>query len=48
MAKKYHNRYIKTMDRLSLTEEKKVRLTEIVDNAYRVFRPDNTDARPGI
>lgn len=48
VAKKYYNRYIKTMNRLKLTDEKKSRLTEILDKAFRVFRTDNADARPGI
>lgn len=48
LSKKYYNRYIKTMDRLALTEEKKMRLTEILDKAYRVFRRDDAGARHDI
>jgi heptaprenyl diphosphate synthase len=38
LAKKYYNRYLKTMDRLALADEKKARLTQILDKAFRVFR----------
>ena len=45
VAKKYYNRYLKTMEGLKLTDEKKVRLTEILDKAFRVFRKDDADVR---
>lgn len=40
VAKKYYNRYISTMDRLTLADEKKTRLKEVLDKAFRVFRKE--------
>lgn len=48
VAKKYYNRYIGTMDKLTLTEDKKLRLKEVLDKAFRVFRKDSADTGTGI
>lgn len=48
VAKKYYNRYMRTMDSLTLTDDKKMRLTEILDKAFRVFRKDDAVVQTGI
>ncbi len=44
LAKKYYNKYLRIMDRLTLAEEKKLCLIEVVNKAFRVFSADGTNA----
>lgn len=37
VAKKYYNKFVKTVDELEITEDKKRRLIAILDKAFRVF-----------
>ncbi len=48
VAKKYYSKYIRTLDRLVLSEEKKMKLIDIINMAFRVFKQDNETAQAGI
>jgi heptaprenyl diphosphate synthase len=48
VAKKYYNKYMRVMSRLTLTEEKKLQLTEILNKAFRVFQTDGAQTQSGI
>jgi heptaprenyl diphosphate synthase len=48
LAKKYYNKYLRIMDRLTLAEEKKLCLIEVVNKAFRLFSADGTNAQPGV